>query len=103
MPAVASRTIPSYKALKYRWLGAHSVASNPGTSTVPPESSDKPMNEDPPSGGGAGKSPYGPGVEWLEEFQRSLAAADIALVVAWLKGPMLIRFKTTGLTALIED
>jgi MFS superfamily sulfate permease-like transporter len=43
------------------------------------------------------------GVEMLEELQRSLAAADITLVVARLKGPMLKRFETTGLTALIEE
>jgi SulP family sulfate permease len=43
------------------------------------------------------------GVEMLEELQRSLAASGITLVVARLKGPMLSRFETTGLTALIEE
>jgi SulP family sulfate permease len=43
------------------------------------------------------------GVEMLEELQRSLAASGITLVVARLKGPMLSRFETTGLTALLEE
>jgi sulfate permease, SulP family len=43
------------------------------------------------------------GVEMLEELQRSLEADDITLVVARLKSPMLSRFDTTGLTALIGE